>query len=192
MRNQRLQAALLEHGLTPSMLADRVGVDHKTVERWISGRVPYRRLRYAVAAQIGVDESYLWPGALSREQVSAASDSEVVAIYPHRSDVPLEAWRRLFSVAEREIGVLVYAGLFVSEDAVLRRIFVEKARAGVRVECCLAIRRVSRSPPAARMKAWMTRWPRRSATRWRCTGRCCVLTGTHGQGRRRGRARRLR
>jgi hypothetical protein len=112
-------------------------VDHKTVERWISGRVPYRRLRYAVAAQLGVDESYLWPGALSREQVSAASDSEVVAIYPHRSDVPLEAWRRLFSAAEREIGVLVYAGLFVSEDAVLRRIFVDKAQAGVRVRMLL-------------------------------------------------------
>jgi transcriptional regulator with XRE-family HTH domain len=159
MRNQRLQAALLEHGLTPSMLADRVGVDHKTVERWISGRVPYRRLRYAVAAQLGVDESYLWPGALSREQVSAASDSEVVAIYPHRSDVPLEAWRRLFSAAEREIGVLVYAGLFVSEDAVLRRIFVDKAQAGVRVRMLLG------DPDSESVAT--------------CTGRCCVLTGSN-------------
>src|SRR5690242_15790169 len=109
MPNERLRAALLEHGLTPMLLADRVGVDHKTVERWIAGRLPYRRLRYAVAAQLGVDESYLWPGALSREQVWAASNSEVVAIYPHRSDVPLEAWRHLFKGAEREIGVLVYS-----------------------------------------------------------------------------------
>ena len=133
MRNERLQAGLLEHGLTPSMLADRIGVDHKTVERWIAGRMPYRRLRYAVAAQLGVDESYLWPDALSREQVSAASDSEIVAVYPHRSEVPQALWRRLFSTAEREIGVLVYAGLVVSEDAPLRRIFAERASAGVRV-----------------------------------------------------------
>jgi transcriptional regulator with XRE-family HTH domain len=137
MPNERLRAALLEHGLTPMDLADRLGVDHKTVERWIAGRLPYRRLRYAVAAQLGADESYLWPGALSREQVSAASDSEILAIYPHRSDVPVEAWRRLFSAAEREVGVLVYAGLFVSEDAVMRKIFADKAQAGVRVRMLL-------------------------------------------------------
>ncbi len=64
-----------------------------------------------------MDEAYLWPGALSREQVAAASDSEVLAIYPHRSDVPRDAWERLFAAAEREIGVLVYSGLFLAEDA---------------------------------------------------------------------------
>ncbi len=80
------------------------------------GRVPYRRHRYAVAAQLTVDEAYLWPGALSRDQVTAASEGEVLAIYPHRADVPRDAWQRLFSSAEREIGVLVYSGLFLAED----------------------------------------------------------------------------
>ena len=117
MPNERLRAALLEHGLTPSTLGDEIGVDHKTVERWISlGRIPYRRHRYAVAARLAVDEAYLWPDALAREQVAAASDSEVLAIYPHRSDVPRELWERLFNLAEREIGVLVYAGLFLAGD----------------------------------------------------------------------------
>ena len=112
MPNERLRAALLERGLTPSKLGDEIGVDHKTVERWITlGRTPYRRHRYAVAARLAVDESYLWPEALSREQVTAASDSEVLAIYPHRSDVPDEVWERLFSAAEQEIGILAYAGL---------------------------------------------------------------------------------
>ena len=137
MPNERLRATLLERGLTPGTLGDELGVDPKTVERWISGRTPYRKHRFAVAARLGVDERYLWPGALSKEQVAAASDSEVLAIYPHRSDVPREAWERLFKAAERDIGVLVYSGLFLAEDPVLQKVLAERARAGVRVRILL-------------------------------------------------------
>ena len=137
MPNERLRATLLERGLTPAALGDELGVDPKTVERWISGRTPYRKYRFAVAARLGVNERYLWPGALSKEQVAAASDSEVLAIYPHRSDVPREAWERLFKAAERDIGVLVYSGLFLAEDPVLQKVLAERARAGVRVRILL-------------------------------------------------------
>ncbi len=137
MPNERLRAALLEHGLTPSELADRIGVDHKTVERWVAGRAPYRKHRYMVAGILRKDEEYLWPGALSREQVTAASDSELLAIYPHRSDVPRDTWEQLFKSAEREIGVLVYAGLFLSEDAVLQRVLADRSSAGVRLRLLL-------------------------------------------------------
>src|SRR6266566_4050617 len=153
MPNERLRAALLEHGLTPSELADRVGVDHKTVERWVAGRAPYRRHRYMVAGILRKDEEYLWPGALSREQVTAASDSELLAIYPHRSDVPRDTWEQLFKSAEREIGVLVYAGLFLSEDAVLQRVLADR---------CSAVSMTGRA----------TRWRSGSAMRWRCSSRC--------------------
>ena len=137
MPNERLRATLLERGLTPAALGDELGVDPKTVERWISGRTPYRKHRFAVAARLGVDERYLWPGALSKEQIAAASDSEVLAIYPHRSDVPREAWERLFKAAERDIGVLVYSGLFLAEDPVLQKVLAERARAGARVRILL-------------------------------------------------------
>ena len=65
-------------------------VDAKTVERWITkGRVPYRRHRYDVAAFFGVDESYIWPDALDRDQIAAAvSESEIIAVYPHRWAFP--------------------------------------------------------------------------------------------------------
>jgi len=137
MPNERLRATLLEHGITPAELGDELGVDHKTVERWISGRLPYRRHRYAVASRLGVDEAFLWPGALSREQVTAASDSEVLAIYAHRSDVPRDAWEQLFKTAEHDIGVLVYAGLFLAEDAAAQRILADRADAGARVRILL-------------------------------------------------------
>ena len=137
MPNERLRATLLERGLTPMALGDELGVDHKTVERWISGRLPYRRHRYAVASRLGVDEAFLWPGALSREQVAAASDSEVLAIYAHRSDVPRDAWAQLFKTAEHDIGVLVYSGLFLAEDAAAKKVLADRARAGVRVRILL-------------------------------------------------------
>ncbi|MEU4220824.1 XRE family transcriptional regulator [Actinoplanes sp. NPDC026623] len=118
-------------------MAEILDVDPKSVERWISGRTPYRRHRYAVAARLGVDEVYLWPDALSTDQVASASESEIINIYPHRWTVPSDLWRNMFDNAEEEIGVLVYSGLFVSEDAGILRVFRQKADAGVRVRILL-------------------------------------------------------
>lgn len=133
MPNERLRAALLERGVSASQLAEALRVDHKTVERWVNGRIPYRRHRFAIASHLGFDEVYLWPDALPRDQVASASESEIIAVWPHRSEVSMSSWRRLFESAEHEIGVLVYAGIFLSEDAPLQRILMEKASSGVSV-----------------------------------------------------------
>jgi transcriptional regulator with XRE-family HTH domain len=138
MPNERLRAALLERGLTPETLAAAIDVDAKTIERWITkGRTPYRRHRYATAAHLGIDETYLWPDALSPEQAAGASESEIVNIYPHRWAAPSELWRRIFDTAEEEIGILVYAGLFLSEDTGFQRLLRTKADNGVRVRILL-------------------------------------------------------
>jgi transcriptional regulator with XRE-family HTH domain len=56
MPNERLQALLLERGMTPANLSEAVQVDPKTIERWIAARrVPYRRHRYSVATFFGVE-----------------------------------------------------------------------------------------------------------------------------------------
>lgn len=138
MANERLRAALLQKGVTVAALAEVIEVDEKTVERWITtGRLPYRKHRYTAAAHLGLDENYLWPNALSREQVAAASASEIVAVYPHRWSVPRDLWRQLFEAAEQEIGILVYSGLFIAEDSGLQKVFADKANAGVRVRILL-------------------------------------------------------
>jgi transcriptional regulator with XRE-family HTH domain len=138
MRNERLRALLLERGKTPDQLAEAVQVDAKTVERWITrGRLPYRRHRFEVASFLGEDESYIWPDALGKDEIAAVSESEIVAVWPHRSEVPRDLWGHLFSDAEREIGVLVYSGLFLSEDSGTQKIFKDKAKAGVRVRILL-------------------------------------------------------
>ena len=134
MPNERLRAALLERGMTPATLAAALDVDAKTAERWVTlGRLPYRKHRYRVAALLHTDEAFLWPEALSAEQVAAAGESEVVTVYPHRWAVPNEVWRRFYDGAERNIGVLVYSGLFLAESTGLLPLFVRKAEGGVNV-----------------------------------------------------------
>lgn len=133
MPNERLRAALLERGWTPAKLGELLKVNTKTVERWVNGRLPYRRHRYAVAAQLGLEESYLWPDALPSEQVAAATEGEIVSIYPHRSEVPRDAWMRFFSSAERELDILVYAGQFLAEDSGVQRTLADRADSGVRI-----------------------------------------------------------
>jgi transcriptional regulator with XRE-family HTH domain len=138
MPNERLRALLLERGVTPAKLAEAIEVDAKTIERWIvKSRTPYRRHRYAVAAFFSVDESFIWPEALNSDEVAAASESEIVSVYPHRWAVPRDSWRHLFERAERDIGILVYSGLFMAEDAGLKALFAGKAQSGVRVRVLL-------------------------------------------------------
>src|ERR1700761_9610868 len=106
MPNERLRVALLERGLTPSELAAEVGVDPKSVERWITqNRVPYRKHRFKIAVVLGVDEAILWPDALSPDQVAAAAENEILAVYPHRWAVPPDIWGRLFTAAREQIGI---------------------------------------------------------------------------------------
>lgn len=138
MPNERLRAALLQRGHTPTTAAHDIGVDPKSVERWItSGRVPYRRHRFAMAALLKMDEDDIWPDALSKEQVGAAAESEIIAVYPHRWMAPRDAWGRLFSSAEREIGILVYGGMFLAEDVGVMRLLADKAASGVTIRLLL-------------------------------------------------------
>lgn len=137
MANDRLRTALLQRGVTPAELADAVGVDPKTVERWLGGRVPYRRHRYLVATRLQANEAYLWPDALAPSEVADASGSEILTVYPHRWAVPRDAWTNLFGTAEREIGILVYAGLFLAEDTGMHALLARKASQGVSVRVLL-------------------------------------------------------
>jgi hypothetical protein len=67
----------------------------------------------------------------------AASESEIIAVYPYRRAVPREAWGHLFDQAEQEIGILAYSCYFLAEDAGLRELIAEKAESGVRVRILL-------------------------------------------------------
>ncbi|MFI9561719.1 helix-turn-helix domain-containing protein, partial [Nonomuraea endophytica] len=127
-------AALAHARLQPLDLATRLGVDPKTVSRWLHGRVPYPRHRAAVADCLQVDETDLWPDAINAHQVLS---HEVRGIYPHRWAVPQAAWRALFTGATRAIDILTYSGLFLAENAGLISQIADRARTGVRLRILL-------------------------------------------------------
>lgn len=135
MGNERLRGTMAACGLSSTELAERVQVDPKTVERWISsGRTPYRTHRWKVAQALGVDQVYLWPEALDDKRTQAASSAELVALYPNRGFVPGPMWTDLVTGAKERVNLLVYAGLFWFDaypDIV--GALAERADAGVRV-----------------------------------------------------------
>lgn len=135
--NDTLRRALADARLGEVDVASSLGVDPKTVHRWVAGRVPQRRHRWGLADLVKRHELDLWPELGGGGPGGAVAGPEVLGTYPHRGAVPREVWRRLFASAEREIGVLVYAGLFLAEDVDLLRLFADKARAGVAVRVLL-------------------------------------------------------
>lgn len=134
MTNERLGDALLRTGLTHDHVAQALEVDRKTVERWVNtGRTPYKKYRHKLATMVREQESYLWPDALAPERAAEIGESELVKLYPHRHNVPRELWTRLLDGATREIEILVYSGLFLTDDQSLLKQFRTKAESGTSI-----------------------------------------------------------
>ncbi|NJP29905.1 XRE family transcriptional regulator [Microbispora sp. SCL1-1] len=129
-----LRQALAKARLQPVDVASALGVDPKTVARWLKGRVPYPRHRWALADLLQLDEGDLWPDvAQPRRTIS----HEVKAVYPHRWAVPQTIWRQLFQGATREIDILTYSSLFLAEDTGMIHLLASRAPAGVKVRILL-------------------------------------------------------
>jgi transcriptional regulator with XRE-family HTH domain len=131
--NEIMCRALLRARLTEEDVAARLQVDPKTVRRWLEGRMPYLRHRWAIAAMLGVDETDLWP----QLRTTRTRPEEVLAIYPHRDTVPRDVWVRLFGSAQREIGILDDADMPVAADPPIAAVLAERARSGVRMRICV-------------------------------------------------------
>jgi transcriptional regulator with XRE-family HTH domain len=135
--NKRLREALDASNLDELAIATRLGVDPKTVERWLAGRVPYSRYRNLLADLLSTDEHTLWPQAAQRGASPTQELVDIRAAYAHRWSVPRKVWTRLFGSANYEIGLLAYAALFLAEDDGILQILADRARAGVRVRILL-------------------------------------------------------
>jgi transcriptional regulator with XRE-family HTH domain len=131
--NETLCRALLQARITEEDVATRLQVDPKTVRRWLEGRVPYLRHRWAIAAMLGADETDLWP----QLRAARTRPDEVVAIYPHRDTVPRDVWLRVLCSAEHEIGLLADVGLLAVRDHRIMAALAERAGSGVRIRICL-------------------------------------------------------
>jgi transcriptional regulator with XRE-family HTH domain len=113
--NTRLRTSLQANGYTEADLANELGVDAKTVQRWVTqDRTPHRSTAYKVAKLLDVPQTWLWPG-LDDDSAGEARE-EVVAFYPHRADTPKRLWLELLLGAKKQIDLFANASLFLPED----------------------------------------------------------------------------
>ncbi|NKY96074.1 XRE family transcriptional regulator [Nocardiopsis alborubida] len=135
--NAALRKALAASRLTEIDVAAHLGVDPKTVRRWLSGQRPYPRHRWALADLLQVEEDTLWPQNSQKTEAHAPVSEHVQRVYAHRWQVPREVWWDLFSSAEQEIGILVYSGLFLADDTGILQLLGTRAREGIKIRILL-------------------------------------------------------
>ncbi len=129
--NGRLRLVMASGGWTCSALAGAVGVDPKTVERWVNlGRTPRRGVALKAAETLGEDVHELWP-ALRQSRAARAVSPELVALYEQRADMPVSMFAELVARARQQVDVLVYAAVYLHEAYPrLNEVLCERAAAG--------------------------------------------------------------
>jgi transcriptional regulator with XRE-family HTH domain len=139
MSNERLRQAMARTGLSIEAAARKTGVDPKTVQRWLSGRVPHPRHRWALCEAVSENEEYLWPGAGSVATAGSSAGAELVAGYAFRSELDPAHWWNLITGADRQIDLLGYTLYFLPQQhPTFVRTLIDACTEGCRVRICIA------------------------------------------------------
>lgn len=115
MANERLRKTLADSDYDERTLAEELGLDPKSVQRWITREVtPRRTMAHRAAKLLSAPAGWLWPELDSERE--AVSQAEIVTLYPHRSEAPRHLWLDLLTAANRTIWLYAHASLFIAED----------------------------------------------------------------------------
>ena len=137
-RNEALRVAMSARSIEAEALARDVGVDPKTVQRWLAGRVPHPRHRWKICDLLAQSEQHLWPG-VGLGASGARATSEIVAAFAHRADAPSQLWAGMLERVRTNLDLLGYAMLFFPEQhPQLARLVEAKCAQGLRVRIALA------------------------------------------------------
>lgn len=153
-RNPRLREAMLRGRWTNERLAHAVGVDPKTVNRWVNrGRTPHRSTATRAAAVLGAEAHHLWPDL--HRPTTRALHPEVRQVWTRRADAPLGLWWDLFTGAHHEIDVLCRTGAFLHIHLPdLVGLLRARARAGCMIRIVLTGTRHLPDPDSTRDAPW--------------------------------------
>lgn len=124
---------------SPRRLAARIGVTHKTVERWLADEelVPHARNRQDAARTLGVDEEMIWPKAV-KERLKTGGDREIVQSYPYRSAAPSSLWASLIEETRNDLFLSGYTNyFFFTQVPAFSQTLRRKVKAGCRVRFLL-------------------------------------------------------
>jgi transcriptional regulator with XRE-family HTH domain len=136
--NERLRVAMTAKTMEAEALARQVGVDPKTVQRWLGGRVPHPRHRWKICDLLGQSEQDLWPG-VGLGASGTHHTSEIVAAYAHRAEAPSQLWSGMLDRVSTSLDLLGYSMLFFPEQHPrLVPVLEEKCARGLRVRIALA------------------------------------------------------
>lgn len=139
MTHGSLREALLETHTSVADLVEATGVDPKTVQRWLNGRVPHPRHRAVVAQLLRMREDIIWTLPETPIPASPQQSQEIVSAYAHRAQTPVDAWWELFVQAQEQIDLLANAMLFIPEQhAGLMALLKAKCGAACKVRIALA------------------------------------------------------
>jgi len=134
-RNQRLADAIRTSGRRVEEFADELGVDPKTVERWVStGRVPRPTYRHRAEQTLSVPAPLLWPGVRG----SPRGIEELAGAYATRNELAPATVASLLDAACEHIDVLAFAAMWLWDNVPrFTERLMAKDRAGVQVRICL-------------------------------------------------------
>lgn len=136
MANDLLITAIRESGLTIDEIADAAGVDPRTAQRWLAGRIPHPRYRHKLATTLDVAEQDLWPDTTRARGKDGLR--EITGAWAQRNDPDAPDWRALLRGAERQIDLIGYSLLDIAQARGTNKVLVGKARDGCRVRIALA------------------------------------------------------
>ena len=114
MADSAFKTAFERAGMTREQFAEIVEVDPKTVQRWISGRTPYKRYRVVIARALDTPEHELWPDDVSAPTPddspspnSAGDGEEVVRSWGTGQDPDYHDGGALFTDAHDTVDILI-------------------------------------------------------------------------------------
>lgn len=111
MSNTALLEAMRAKQVSDRQLAEYVGVDIKTVARWLAcpERLPHLKTRWLVADVLQTEERVIWPTAV-RDAVKTGTDKEIVATYATAADVHRPDLGRFIKQAKEQLFFAKYTG----------------------------------------------------------------------------------
>lgn len=102
MAKDNLRQALKQAGIQPDELADIVGVDARSVRRWLSGITPRPRQRAKIAGALDTTEHQLWPDIVTAPAAAPRPVDPVVG-FASIGDLAAPDWKTLLREATEQI-----------------------------------------------------------------------------------------
>ena len=135
--NQRLRSAMAAARLDIEGVAASLGVDPKTVQRWLAGRTPRPRHRWELASLLHAQDETLWPGASASLTGTPTrpygADAEVSRVFASQADAEDEIRLLASNAGEIDLRILRGLGLIALNGSLLRPAILAAGQVRVRV-----------------------------------------------------------